>query len=84
MTSAERPEADTLEQRQPVGPAGDEDLPDFDAVEADPADVADQHRGVDPDDEDMPDFDSVEADPADVADQHRGVDPDDEGDYPRA
>ncbi len=43
----EAPEADALEQRTPVVEAEDDPVPAEAALEADPADVAEQSRSVD-------------------------------------
>ncbi|MGQ0482401.1 MAG: hypothetical protein ACT4O0_15430 [Pseudonocardia sp.] len=45
MSSAERPEADTTEQSQPVRPEDDETPePELHSAEVDPADATDQNR----------------------------------------
>ena len=43
----EVPEADALDQRTPVVEAEDDEIPAEPALEADPADVAEQSRSVD-------------------------------------
>ncbi|MGW0517566.1 hypothetical protein [Crossiella sp. NPDC003009] len=49
----EVPEADALEQRTEVMPEEEDVLIDVRPLEADPADVADQHRSVPLDEEDV-------------------------------